>query len=96
MEYEDRFILKDFFYHLKILYLTLMTYFLNLKFQMFLYLIIFRDYDVHQQPNYYKIQYALFYLVFPNQFPLRMDVIEVQAMLSAHLEPYSADLVEKI
>ena len=55
---------------------------------MFLYLIIFRDYDVHQQPNCYKIQFALFYLVFLNQFPLRMDAKEVPAKSNAHLVLY--------
>lgn len=71
-----------------------MTYFLNPKFQMFLYLIIFRDYDVHQQPNYYKIQFALFYLAFLDQFPLRMDAKEVQAKSAVHLEPYLKDLIK--
>ena len=95
MEYEDHFILKDFFYHFKILYLVRRTYFLNPIFQMFLCLIIFHDYDVLQQPNYYKIQFLLFYLVFLNQFPSQMDAREVQAMLNAHLVPYLEDLAKK-
>jgi hypothetical protein len=88
MEYEGQFVLIDFFYHLMNLYPMQRTCFLNLEFQMFLYLIIFHDYDVHQQPNYYKIQYGLFYLAFLIQSPQRKDARVVLAKLNAHLVPY--------
>lgn len=88
MECEDLIILKDFFYHLlKILYPIPLTNFCYLKFQKFQYLVVYHDYDALLRPNYYKIQYELFYLFFLNQFPLQMDVIEVQAKLISHLEP---------
>ena len=87
MEYEDQIILKDFFYRLLILYPILMINFCFPKFQKFQYLVVYHDYDAHQQPSYYKILCELFYLFFLDQFPLQMDVKEVRAKSISRLEP---------